>query len=85
MCAAYVALEMGWVDDQVVDRHHRVLDGLGLPTSASLDLDELESAWRLDKKYRKGVRFVLLQEIGRPRAGIEVPRTALVKALERMA
>jgi shikimate kinase/3-dehydroquinate synthase len=80
-----VANEMGWIDDEVVERHHRVLDGLGLPTSASLDLDELEPAWRLDKKYRKGVRFVLLQGIGRPRAGTEVPRAALVKALERMA
>jgi shikimate kinase / 3-dehydroquinate synthase len=85
MCAGYVANEMGWIDDEVVERHHRVLDGLGLPTSASLDLDELEPAWRLDKKYRKGIRFVLLQGIGRPRAGAEVPHAALVKALERMA
>jgi 3-dehydroquinate synthase len=85
MCAAYVAHEMGWIDHEVVDRHQRVLDGLGLPTSAPLDLDELESAWQLDKKYRRGVRFVLLHGIGRPRAGAEVPRAVLVKGLERMA
>jgi shikimate kinase/3-dehydroquinate synthase len=84
MCAAHVAREMGLVDDDVVDRHQRVLGAIGLPTSAPLELDELEPAWQRDKKYRKGVRFVLLEGIARPRAGVEVPRTALVQALKRM-
>ena len=64
--------------------HRRVLGALGLPISARLDLAELEPAWLLDKKYRKGVRFVLLEGLGRPRAGIEAPRESLVRALERM-
>ena len=84
MCAAYLADEMSLIDDSVVELHRRVLGALGLPISARLDLAELEPAWLLDKKYRKGVRFVLLEGLGRPRAGIEAPRESLVRALERM-
>lgn len=85
MCAAHLAHEMSLIDKALVDRHRRVLEVLGLPTSAKLDIAQLERAWRLDKKYRAGVRFVLLEGLGRPRAGIEAPRESLVRALEGMA
>lgn len=85
MAAAYLADELDRIDDRVVDLHTRVLTEVGLPTSASFDLDELEEAWKLDKKYRKGSRFVLLAGLGKPEGGVEVPREALVRTIERLA
>ncbi len=84
MAAAFLAHEVGRIDRAVVELHREVLSAAGLPTSALLELSELEAAWRLDKKYRKGVRFVLLAGLGRPEAGVEVPRPALLKTLERL-
>lgn len=85
MAAAYLAHEMGRIDDAVVERHRSALAAAGLPTSATLDIDTLTEAWRLDKKYRGGVRFVLLNGIGRPESGIVAPEESLKRALERMS
>jgi 3-dehydroquinate synthase/shikimate kinase/3-dehydroquinate synthase len=85
MAAAYLAEEMGWLDAAAVARHRTVLEALGLPVTAKVDIDHLEGAWLRDKKYRKGVRFVLLASIGRPRAGVIAERPQLLRALERMA
>jgi 3-dehydroquinate synthase/shikimate kinase/3-dehydroquinate synthase len=85
MAAAYLARELDRIDDDVVSLHRRVLESVGLPVTASLDLDSLEAAWRLDKKYRRGVRFVLLAGLGKPEAGVEVPKDALEKTIERLA
>ena len=85
MAAAYTAEELGRLDRSDVETHERVLSSAGLPTAARLDLDALEEAWSHDKKYRAGVRFVLLSGIGRPEAGVRVPRAVLAAAIERMA
>ena len=45
----------------------------------------LEAAWMHDKKYRRGVRFVLLSGLGKPEAGIAVADDAIDRALERLA
>jgi 3-dehydroquinate synthetase len=46
---------------------HRLLASFGLETDGSLpDPDDILSAFKLDKKYRGGVRFVLLEDVGRP-------------------
>lgn len=84
MAAAYLSHELDRIDERVVELHREVLSVAGLPVTASLELTELEDAWRLDKKYKKGVRFVLLSALGRPEAGVEVPRTALLRTLERL-
>lgn len=84
MAAAYLAHELGRVDDTVVELHRRVLSAAGLPVTASLELGELEQAWHLDKKYARGVRFVLLAGLARPEAGVEAPRAALLRTLERL-
>lgn len=48
-------------------RTGRLLASFGLETDGSLPYpDDVLSAFRLDKKYRGGVRFVLLEEVGRP-------------------
>ena len=85
MAAAYLAHEMGRIGPEVVERHRQVLGGLGLPVAASLDIDALEKAWVRDKKYKGGVKFVLLSALGVAEAGIAAPRPAVLQALERMA
>ena len=85
MSAAYLSAELGRLDADEVETHRRVLDAVGLPVKAPLGMDELEPAWGLDKKYRHGVRFVLLNRIGVPEAGVEAPREAVARALERMS
>jgi 3-dehydroquinate synthase len=48
-------------------RHTRLLASLGLETGGPLPpSDEVLAAMRMDKKYRGGVRFVLLEDVGRP-------------------
>jgi shikimate kinase / 3-dehydroquinate synthase len=85
MAAAHLAQELGRIDQGVVDLHRRVIDLVGLPTSATLDVQMLEKAWLHDKKYQNGVRFVLLNDVGAPEAGVRASNAAIATALERMA
>jgi 3-dehydroquinate synthase len=84
MAAAYLAEDLGWLDERAVALHRSTLEAVGLPVSADLDPSKLEEAWLRDKKYDGGMRFVLLREIGRPEAGIRVERDAIERALTRM-
>jgi 3-dehydroquinate synthase/shikimate kinase/3-dehydroquinate synthase len=85
MAAAYLAHELGRIDEEAVQTHRRVLQAMELPVTADLDLAALERAWRHDKKYQGGVRFVLLSAIGRVDSGVEAPRPALEAAIKRLA
>ena len=85
MAAAFAARELGRIDEEAVTAHRRTLEAVGLPVSAVFDLDELDEAWQHDKKYRRGVRFVLLSAVGRPEAGVEIDRPALRNALRRLS
>lgn len=89
VAAAYLAAEMAMIGEPLVARHLDVLAALGLPVRSRLDLESLSEAWLRDKKYRGGVRFVLLEEkpdgTVSPRAGIEAPREAIATAIERLA
>jgi shikimate kinase / 3-dehydroquinate synthase len=85
MAAAHLGHLLGRFDRQVVEAHRRVLEIVGLPVTASLDIDVLERAWLRDKKYLHGVRFVLLKAIGEAEINVEAPRTAIATALERLA
>lgn len=85
MAAAHLAHRAGLIGVGVVDAHRRVLSALGLPTSERFDLDALIEAFKRDKKYRRGFRFVLLDAIGEPRAGVTVSDTALAGAIEDIA
>ncbi len=84
MAAAYLSHELGRLSEQGVALHQRVLGDVGLPTAAQLDADQLQAAWRHDKKYEAGTRFVLLNDIGVPEAGVSAPDSAVRRALERM-
>jgi shikimate kinase / 3-dehydroquinate synthase len=85
MAAAHLGRALGRFDQSVVEMHRRVLGAVGLPVTASLEIDALERAWLRDKKYLHGVRFVLLKAIGEAESGVTAPRAAIVKALEGLS
>ncbi len=79
--AAELARLAGRADDALVDRHRRVLVGVGLPTSYRGDRwPELLDAMRRDKKSRGSLlRFVVLDGLAKP-GRLEGPDLALLQA-----
>jgi len=66
-------------------RHVRLMNSLGLDVGGPLpSAAEILGAFRLDKKYRGGVRFVLLEDVGRPQITEDVPERIIERALEEM-
>jgi 3-dehydroquinate synthase len=65
--AARLAEARGVASEGLATRTVRLLASFGLETDGALPgPDDILAAFRLDKKYRGGVRFVLLQDVGRP-------------------
>jgi shikimate kinase / 3-dehydroquinate synthase len=85
MAAAYLARRQGRIGDDVVDLHRTLLSGLGLPVSGQFTVDGLREAWLRDKKYRDGTRFVVLNGLGRPEAGVLATDEDLAAALRELA
>ena len=79
--AAELARLAGRLDDETADRHKKVLDLLGLPTTYDPDaLGQLLEGMRVDKKNRSGVlRFVVLDGLAKP-GRLEGPDPSLVAA-----
>ena len=66
-------------------RTARLLAGLGLDAGGALPaVDDVLAALQLDKKYRRGVRFVLLDDVGRPRVVDDVTDDEIRAVLEDM-
>jgi 3-dehydroquinate synthase len=66
-------------------RHARTLSPLGLEPDGRLPAsDRILGAMRMDKKYQGGIRFVLLEDVGRPVVVDEVPEEVLVTVLKEM-
>ncbi|MFM8999763.1 MAG: 3-dehydroquinate synthase [Actinomycetota bacterium] len=66
--AARLAARIGVGSSALVDRHDALLGALGLGDVGGLPATEdLLAALRMDKKYAGGLRFVLLEALGRPR------------------
>jgi 3-dehydroquinate synthase len=83
--AARLSADLGIGDPALVSRHLRALASLGLPHGAeALDPEQVLEVMRMDKKYRQGLRFVLLEDVGRPRLVEDVPEAAVARALEAM-
>ncbi len=77
--AARLAERLGLAPEGLQARHVRLLASLGLETGGPLPpVEEVLSAMHLDKKYAGGIRFVLLEDVGRPRVVEDVPE-ALVR------
>jgi 3-dehydroquinate synthase len=82
--AARLSEALGRGPSGLAARHVRLLASLGLDTSGPLPpAEEVLGAFRLDKKYRNGVRFVLLEDVGRPFVEDAVPQDRLRAALEQ--
>lgn len=85
MAAAYLARRQGRIPDELVGLHRRLLTDLGLPTTAEFSLEELQDAWLRDKKYQDGARFVVLNGLGRPEAGVPADDGTLAAVLHDLA
>jgi 3-dehydroquinate synthase len=83
--AARLAERLGVARPGLVERHVRLLEPLGLPTGGPLpSANEVLSAMRMDKKRRGALRFVLLEDVGKPKMVSDVPDEAVVETLEAM-
>jgi 3-dehydroquinate synthase len=78
--AAALGRQTRGLDDVLVERHGRILEGLGLPTTYRLDAwPALQDAMRHDKKARAGqLRFVVLDKLAEP-VVIEAPDGSLLE------
>ena len=83
--AARLAESLGLAPAGLIARHVRLLASLGLEPEGSLPaVEPICSAMRMDKKYAGGVRFVLLEDVGRPRVVEDVREDLVRTALEEM-
>jgi 3-dehydroquinate synthase len=66
-------------------RTTRLLASLGLETDGALPpVEDVLTSYRLDKKYRGGLRFVLLEDVGRPFLQDGVPEETIRTVLREM-
>jgi 3-dehydroquinate synthetase len=75
MAAAEIGQRMGVTPPELVQRQRRLLERFGLPTRASgVPVEAVRRAMALDKKVRAGsLRWVLLEDVGRPIIRSDVP------------
>jgi 3-dehydroquinate synthase len=65
--AARLSEATGRAHTGLVARHTRLLSSLGLEPGVPLPpAEDVLAAMRIDKKYRAGLRFVLLEDVGHP-------------------
>ncbi len=84
MAAAHLSHRLGWLPAEGVDAHRTVLSALGLPTSATFSVEQLEWSLDRDKKFRDGWRFIVLRELGHP-VEAHPPRKLVELALADLA
>jgi 3-dehydroquinate synthase len=81
--AARLAELLGRAPEGLVARHVRLLSALGLDGSdlALPTGEEIVAAMGMDKKYREGLRFILLEDVGRPVIVEDVDEATIREAL----
>jgi 3-dehydroquinate synthase len=83
--AARLGAARGVCGPELATRTERLLRSLGLEPDGGLPpADDVLAAFRMDKKYRGGVRLVLLEDVGRPTIVQDVPETELREILDGM-
>ena len=85
MAAAHLAFRQGRIPAAVVDQHRQIITGLGLPVRGEFRLEDMLEAWMRDKKYRHGIRFVVLNDLGRPESGVTADEATLEGVLSDLA
>ena len=86
MGAAGISQQMGLLSEDIVKRQENVLRSFDLPTSCSdVSIEGVMQAMELDKKVRdRKVRWVFLEEIGRPVIRDDVPDMAIETAVREL-
>jgi 3-dehydroquinate synthase/shikimate kinase/3-dehydroquinate synthase len=82
MAAAWLAYRQRRVDIDVVEAHRHLLEALGLQTVGSVAVERMTQAWARDKKYRRGVRFVVLNGLGEPEGAVSANPETLAQVFE---
>ena len=83
--AARLAERRGLSSPGLAARTGRLLASLGLETDGTLPpADEVLAAFRMDKKFRGGVRFVLLRDVAEPAVVDDVPDDEIRATLREM-
>jgi 3-dehydroquinate synthase len=83
--AARVAEAVGLARPGLADGHVELLAAVGLPVGGvSLDPDQVLAAMATDKKQRKGLRLVLLRDLGQPEVVTSPDRQVLVAAIRSL-
>jgi 3-dehydroquinate synthetase len=83
--AARVAEAIGLARPGLADGHVELLAAVGLPVGGvRLDPDRVLAAMATDKKQRRGLRLVLLRELGQPEVVPAPDREVLVTALRSL-
>jgi shikimate kinase / 3-dehydroquinate synthase len=85
MAAAYLSFRQGRIPESVVEQHRELIAGLGLPVRGEFRLEDLQQAWLRDKKFRHGIRFVVLNALGRPESGVAADEPTLKRVLSDLA
>jgi 3-dehydroquinate synthase len=83
--AARFSESIGLAASGLVARTSRLLVSLGLePEGALPSAAEILAAMRMDKKYSGGIRFVLLEDVGRPKVVEDVGEDQVRAVLKEM-
>jgi len=83
--AARLAVSRGLADEALAQRTVRVLTSLGLETESPLPpARDILTAFRMDKKFHGGIRFVLLRSVGEPVVVEGVTEEGLRPVLQEM-
>jgi 3-dehydroquinate synthase len=85
MMAAAALAERRGLGVELSSRTERLLRALGIePAGAIPPAEDVVRCLRLDKKYRGGVRFVLLEDVGAPRVVDDVSDAEIRAVLQEM-
>ena len=85
MAAAHLAFRQGRITKTVVEQHQQIIAGLGLPVQGEFKLQDMVQAWMRDKKFRHGIRFVVLNQLGQPESGVTADEAMLEAVLRDLA
>lgn len=85
MAAAYLSFRQGRISADLVDLHREILMMYSLPVSMTFPRDHLDAAWFRSKRYRGGIRFIVLNGIGLPEGGVSATEEELQGVLEDLS
>ena len=85
MAAAHLAFRQERIPVSAVEQHRQLIAGLGLPVRGEFGLEGRQQAWMRDKKYRHGIRFVVLNGLGHPESGVTADEATLAGVLRDLA